>query len=26
LFFHDKNRIELKPGLDIEEPSSQVEI
>ncbi|MFI5138955.1 MAG: nucleoside permease [Sphingobacteriales bacterium] len=26
LFFRDKNRIELKPGLDIEEPSAQVEI
>jgi MFS family permease len=26
LFFRDKNHIELKPGLDIEEPSPQVEI
>lgn len=26
LFFKDTNRIELKPGLDIEEPSAQTEI
>ncbi len=26
LFFKDKNQIQLKPGLDIEEPSAQTEI
>jgi hypothetical protein len=26
LFFTDKNHTELKPGLDIEEPSPAVEI
>ena len=26
IFFSDKNRTELKPGLDIEEPSPAVEI
>jgi nucleoside transporter len=26
IFFTDKNRTELKPGLDIEEPSSNIEI
>jgi len=26
LLFHDKDHTELKPGLDIEEPSPQVEI
>lgn len=26
IFFRDTNRMELKPGLDIEEPSAQVEI
>jgi nucleoside transporter len=26
IFFHDKEHTELKPGLDIEEPSPQVEI
>jgi len=26
LFFRDKNHIELKPGLDIEEPSPEVQI